>query len=154
MEENVTLFGHFFHPTKRTRYRSSYLGLVILPWQKSKPVTLDSAIRAHCDDLGGNCAVSLSGRLTIDSAPDVLTLFLRRLESPSCHSLTIHFDDVAYVDTSGLAVLVEALKAARARGKGFYITGLRERPRYLLEATRMLHLFQEVHPDMPTGGVA
>ena len=127
---------------------------MILPRQTSKPVTLDSAIRAHCDDRDGDCAVSLTGRLTIDSAPDVLTLFLRRIESPSCHSLTIHFDEVAYVDTSGLAVLVEALKAARARGKEFYITGLRERPRYLLEATRMLHLFQAVHPDKPTGDAA
>jgi len=52
------------------------------------------------------------------------------------------------VDTSGLAVLVETLKAARTVGKAFHLSGLRERPRYLLEATRLLHLFQEV-PENP-----
>jgi anti-anti-sigma regulatory factor len=48
------------------------------------------------------------------------------------------------MDTSGLAVLVEILKAARESSKRFQLSGLRERPRYLLEATRVLHLFEEV----------
>ena len=68
---------------------------------------------------------------------------LQHLESPACHSLTVDFYDVAYIDTSGLAVLVEVLKAARDRGKTLYLTRLRERPRYLLEATRLAHLFNE-----------
>ena len=54
------------------------------------------------------------------------------------------FYDVIYIDTSGLAMLVEVLKFARTRGKGFSLSGLRDRPRYLLEATRLLHLFHEV----------
>jgi anti-anti-sigma factor len=56
----------------------------------------------------------------------------------------VDFFEVVYVDTSGLALLVEILKAARTQGKTFQVSGLRERPRYLLEATRLLHLFNEV----------
>ncbi len=54
------------------------------------------------------------------------------------------FREVDYIDTSGLALLVEILKAARTQGKALHVSGLRERPRYLLEATRLLHLFHEV----------
>lgn len=119
------------------------------PWQESKQIPSDSALRARCDDHGGACAVSLSGRISIDSSPDLLTLLLQRLQSLTCHSLTVNFCDVEYVDTSGLAVLVEVLKAARGRRKPLFISGLRERPRYLFEVTRMLSLFQEVNRDMP-----
>lgn len=52
--------------------------------------------------------------------------------------------DVKYMDTSGLAVLLESLKAARANEKSFHLKSLRDQPRYLLEETRLLHLFDEV----------
>ena len=104
-------------------------------------VSLDD-IRAVCEQRGDECKVSLSGRITIDSSPDLLALLLRQLESSSCRILTADFREVDYIDTSGLAVLVEILKAARTQGKAFRLSGLQERPRYLLEATRLLHLFE------------
>jgi anti-anti-sigma factor len=75
-------------------------------------------------------------------------LLLRRLEAPGCQVLTVDFRGVTYVDTSGLAMLVEVLKAARTQAKMFHLSGLQERPRYLLEATRLLQLFQEVNVEM------
>jgi anti-anti-sigma factor len=71
------------------------------------------------------------------------------MQSSNCQSLMVDFYDVAYVDTSGLAVLVEILKAARLQGKTFHLGRLRERPRYLLETTRLLHLFDELNDDRP-----
>ena len=44
---------------------------------------------------------------------------------------------------------VEVLKAARAQGKLLQLSRLQERPRYILEATRLLHLFVEVNPEIP-----
>jgi anti-sigma B factor antagonist len=93
--------------------------------------------------------VSISGRITIGSSPDLRMLLLQALGTADCESLTLDLYDVAYVDTSGLAVLLEVLRAARGLKKMFYLSGLRERPRYLLEATRLLHLFHEVDRDAP-----
>jgi anti-sigma B factor antagonist len=107
-----------------------------------KTVSLDADIRAVCEQRGAECQVSLSGRITIDSSPGLRALLLRQLESSSCRILTVDFHEVAYVDTSGLALLVEILKAAKTQGKAFRLAGLQERPRYLLEATRILHLFE------------
>jgi anti-sigma B factor antagonist len=114
-------------------------------WRRTtKTVSLDADIRAVCESHGSDCQVRLSGRITIDSSPSLRALLLQRLESPGCRSLTVDFSEVPYVDTSGLAVLVETLRAARTLGKTFQLSGLQERPRYLLEATRLLHLFHEV----------
>ena len=109
-----------------------------------RPESLDAEIRAVSEQRGASCQVRLSGRITIDSSPDLRLLLLRHLESPTCQILTADFCEVAYVDTSGLAILVEVLKAARTRGKAFQLSRLQERPRYLLEATQLLHLFDEV----------
>jgi anti-sigma B factor antagonist len=85
--------------------------------------------------------LAISGRITIESAPDLRTLLLQHLATPNCESLTLDLSEVVYVDTSALAVLLEALRAAYRLKKVFHLSGLRERPRYLFEATRLLHLF-------------
>jgi anti-anti-sigma factor len=88
--------------------------------------------------------VTVSGRITIDSSPDLRILLLRRLGTADCDSLTVDLHDVPYMDMSGLAILLEILKAARRLNKTFHLSGLRDRPRYLLEAARLLPLFDEV----------
>jgi len=90
-------------------------------WQRTKPVSLDDDIRVVCEDRETECHVRLSGRITIDSSPGLRALLLRRLESPKCEAVTVDFGDVVYVDTSGLAILVETLKAARTQGKTFHL---------------------------------
>ena len=88
--------------------------------------------------------VRLAGRITIDSSPDLRLFLLRKLGSIACPVFAVDLAEVTYMDTSGLAVLVGLLKAARRSSKRLQLSGLRERPRYLLEATRVLHLFEEV----------
>ena len=90
------------------------------------------------------CCVKLTGRITIDSSPDLRLFLLRKLGSVACPVFEVDLGEVTYMDTSGLAVLVEFLKAARQSSRRFQLSGLREGPRYLLEATRVLHLFEEV----------
>ena len=57
--------------------------------------------------------------------------------------MTADFSEVIYVDASALAVLLETLGAARRLNKAFHLISLREQPRYLLENTRLLHLFDK-----------
>jgi len=111
--------------------------------------SMDKDFGVVCEDQGAWCRVSLSGRITIDSSPDLRTLLLQRLQSSSCQSLTVDFYEVEYVDSSGLAILVEVLKASRVHGKAFHLSRLRERQRYLLETTRLLHLFDELEEELP-----
>lgn len=115
-----------------------------LLWFRTKPVSLDGDIRATCEDCGAECGVRLSGRITIDSSPALREILRQRLASSGCQTLTLDLHDTTYIDTSGLAILLETLKAAKEHGKTFQLSGLRERPRYVLEKTRLLRLFREV----------
>jgi anti-sigma B factor antagonist len=103
----------------------------------------DAAVEVVSEQRGDQWQVSLSGRITIDSSPDLRILLMRQLESPLCRVLTVDLFDAVYIDTSGLAILVEILKASRSRGKALRLRRLREQPRYLLETTRLLHLFDQ-----------
>jgi len=85
----------------------------------------------------------VSGRITIDSSPDLRVLLLKQLKTTDCEALTVDLYDAAYMDVSGIAVLLEVLRAAHTARRAFHLSGLRDRPRFLLEATRLLHLFQD-----------
>jgi anti-sigma B factor antagonist len=109
----------------------------------------DSDLRVECGQHGAECRLSFAGRITIGSAPKIRTLLLERVQSPDCLSLAVDLQQVAYVDTSGLAILLETLKAARMQRKAVHLSGLQERPRYLFEAMRLLPLFDGVNREGP-----
>ena len=113
----------------------------------TKAMARSEDVEAVFEHRGPECQAVLTGRITIDSSPDLRETLLKQLASPGCLTLTIDFNEVAYVDTSGLAMLVEILKAARTQGKEFQLTGLKERPRYLLETTRLLRFFHEAKSE-------
>ena len=100
---------------------------------------------------GGDALVCLSGRLSIDSSPGVRDQLLAILDRESLATLTIDLADVTYIDVSGIATLVEALKIARARKTALRLRGLHDRPRYLLEVTGLLRLFEM---NGPANGLA
>ncbi len=54
----------------------------------------------------------------------------------------LDLSDVPYIDCSGIATLLEALKIARACKTNLRLTGLHDRPLYLLEVTGLLSLFE------------
>ena len=90
----------------------------------------------------GGALVSLDGRVTIDSSPALRDRLLAMLHGETLQHLTVDLSDVPYMDLSGVATLLEALKKARARKTGLELTGLHDRPRYLLEVTGLLSLFE------------
>ena len=92
---------------------------------------------------GEESFVKLAGSITIDSSPELRRVLLRMLKAPDSRQFTLEFSQVVYIDTSGLAVLIEVLRSAKQAGKSLQLKGLRERPRYLLESTGLLRLFEE-----------
>ena len=95
------------------------------------------------EQLGEQTVAKLDGSITIDSSPELRRVLLQLLKAPDNRRLALDFSEVDYIDTSGLAVLLEALRSAKQLGKSLELSGLRERPRYLLESTGLLRLFDE-----------
>jgi anti-sigma B factor antagonist len=93
-------------------------------------------------DSGIAVRVALSGRLSIDTSPDVRDRLLGILGQKLISAVTIDMAELSYMDCSGLATLVESLKIARERNTTLLFTGLSDGPRYFLEVTGLLYLFQ------------
>jgi len=85
--------------------------------------------------------LTVQGRITIDSSPALRDCILAILSLRPPSSLTIDLTSVPYIDTSGLATLLEALKVARASKPALRLQ-LHDRPRYLLDVTGLLRFFE------------
>jgi anti-sigma B factor antagonist len=83
----------------------------------------------------------LDGRFNIDSSPRVREQLLDVLKRQSVPTLTIDLSDLTYIDCSGIATLIEALRIAKKRGTKLQLRGLHDGPRQLLEVTGLLRLF-------------
>jgi anti-sigma B factor antagonist len=104
---------------------------------------IEDDLRISFEQHGKDYRAGLSGRITIDSSPEFRASLLRVIRAPDCQRLEVNFSQVVYIDTSGIAVLVEVLKSARHLGKKMELNGLRDSPRYLFESTGLLSFFEE-----------
>jgi anti-sigma B factor antagonist len=86
--------------------------------------------------------VQLSGRIDVDSSPDLRDR-LRALLSEKTMPQTIIVDlaGVPYIETSGVATLIEALRTARHHQIHFRLQGLSGATLRLFEVTGVLALF-------------
>jgi anti-sigma B factor antagonist len=86
--------------------------------------------------------VQLSGRIDVDSSPDLRDR-LRALLSEKTMPQTIIVDlaGVPYIETSGVATLIEALRIARHHQIHFRLQGLSGATLRLFEVTGVLALF-------------
>ena len=83
------------------------------------------------------------GRLDIDSSPALRDQLLASLQAQSALSVIVDFSDVSYVDSSGIATLIEGLKVARQRKKTLCLHGLEGRLLHLFQVTGMSTLFEK-----------
>lgn len=100
----------------------------------------------------GGTVLTVNGRVNVDSSPALRDRLLAILQQESPPLLTIDLSAVPYIDSSGLATLVEALRLARGVKTTLRLR-LHERPLYLLKVTGLLPLF-EASPDASASHVS
>lgn len=101
-----------------------------------------SNLKISVDQVGKDAMVRLSGRIDVDSSPD-LRERLRTILSEEALPQTIIVDlaGVSYLETSGVATLIEALRIARHHQINFRLQGLSGATLRLFEVTGVLALF-------------
>ena len=84
--------------------------------------------------------VAIEGRVTIDNSPDMRSRLADALKlKPG--ELAVDLSRVTYIDTSGLATLVEASRIAHQQGTRLVLTGIQGQTRYLFEVSHLDRLF-------------
>ena len=85
----------------------------------------------------------LRGRLNIDSSPAFRDRLLSILQAHSPQAVIVDFSEVSYLDSSGIATLIEGLKIARMRQTTLCVQGLQDRLLHLFQVTGMSTLFEK-----------
>ena len=84
--------------------------------------------------------VSISGRVAIDTSGRMRDRLADALRSKP-DAITIDLSQVDYMDTSGLATLIEAMRLARRQNTQLFLRGVQEQPQYLLEVSDLDRVF-------------
>ncbi len=84
----------------------------------------------------------LRGRVTIDSSPALRDRLLAMLRGQAPTAVIFDLTQVPYIDSSGIATLIEGLKIARNRQVTFCLQGLQGRLLHLFAVTGVLALFK------------
>ena len=87
--------------------------------------------------------VCLRGRLNIDSSPALRDRLLSMLGVQSPEAVVVDLTDASYIDSSGIATLLEGLKIARMRQTTLCVQGLQGRLLHLFQVTGMSALFEQ-----------
>jgi len=94
------------------------------------------------EKLDKDALIKLSGRLDMNTSPDLRKTALKLYTKGKCRNLTIDFANVSYIDTSGLATLLEVLVTAKERCAQLTLSGLNEKVRYLIDVNGLTGFFR------------
>ena len=93
--------------------------------------------------------VVLHGRITVDNSGEMRQVLSEALRAKPA-TVSVDLSDVSYIDTSGLATLVEAVRIARKQGTRLILGGMKDQPRYLFEITHIERLIDVEKPEAST----
>ena len=96
--------------------------------------------------VGDGSVVQLEGDVDMSNSLRLRETLLELIQERSRSRVVVGMERVNYIDSSGIASLVEGLQAARRSGAKLVLAGLNERPRHVLELTRLIDVF-EVFPS-------
>ena len=88
----------------------------------------------------GTTVVDVVGHIDLGTSPVLRKTLLDALKGTQ--RLAANLVDVAYIDSSGIASLLEVLKEARSSKKHFVLFGLTPAVREVLQLTRLTGIFE------------
>jgi anti-sigma B factor antagonist len=98
---------------------------------------LVSAVRRE----GTTVVVTVCGEIDLHNSPELRGELLKILGDTSVRKLILTLSEVPYMDSSAVAVLVEALQKLRRVGGKVYLAALQPRVKGLLEIARLDSIF-------------
>ena len=86
--------------------------------------------------------LDVSGDIDLASSPELRKALLRELRELRIPRVVLNLKAVEYVDSSGVASLVEGLKASRDVGSRLILFGLNSAVREVLQLSKLLRIFE------------
>ena len=90
---------------------------------------------------GDAAVIVIRGEVDLHNSPALRAEILKQLAMPGVRKLVLNLSGVPYMDSSGIAVFVEALQKLRRVGGKVCLTDLQPRVKGLLEIARLDTIF-------------
>jgi anti-sigma B factor antagonist len=100
--------------------------------------TMEISTRHH----GKVTIFDVSGDIDFANSPELRQSVLREIQKNRPPCVVINLSKVHYLDSSGVATLVEGLKASRDLGSRFILFGLSTAAREILQLSRLNKVFE------------
>jgi anti-sigma B factor antagonist len=113
-------------------------------WQNMGLMPQRPPLKISARQVGGAVILDLTGEVTLFNSPEIRKTLIDQLREQRVSHLIVNMLGVPYVDSSGVASLVEGLKISRDLKSRFALYGLSKSARTVLELTHLLRIF-EVH---------
>ncbi len=91
---------------------------------------------------GESTIVDVVGDIDLYNSPEVRKVLLGLLKEKRVPRVVVNLKSVKYIDSSGVASLVEGLKVSRDLRSRFILFGLSPAAREVLELTRLIKVFE------------
>lgn len=92
--------------------------------------------------------LSVTGRVVIESSPRLRASLTNAIRNATRAVLVIDLSALSYLDTSGVATLLEAVRSASARGLRLRVVGLAGKPRTLAQTAELDVIFRAYGSDL------
>ena len=96
-------------------------------------------MRHDIQEKEGTCVISFTGEVDLESSPEAREILLKCFGKTS--RVLVDLSEVTYIDSSGVASLVEALQASKKSGSRFALAAVSEPTRRVLELARLDKVF-------------
>jgi anti-sigma B factor antagonist len=104
-------------------------------------------MKLRVSEVRGWSVVALEGEIDLESSPELRDALLERVRAGP---VLVDLSAVAYIDSSGIASLIEALQAARTRGTHFGLSSPSEPALRVLRLARLETVFP-IHASVDEG---
>lgn len=92
----------------------------------------------------GGTILDITGDIDLAHSPVVRKALLQEIREKKTPKVFLNLEKVRYIDSSGIASLVEGLKASRDQGSRLILYGLSKSVREVMELSRLQKIF-EIH---------
>jgi anti-sigma B factor antagonist len=100
-----------------------------------------TSIEVQTREVGRTLVIDIRGDVDLFSSPKMRSAILAAFNSAAVSQVAVNLGGVSYIDSSGIATLVEGLQLARSTSRRFVLFGLQKGAREVLELARLDKIF-------------
>ena len=112
------------------------------------------SVKLSTRQVGDVSVVDVSGRITLGEGSSALRDALREMVTKGQKKILLNLGEVSYIDSSGIATLIEVLKDSQRLNKEFVLFGLSPAVEHVFRLTHVIRIFHVFQTEQEALGTA